>query len=313
MAVKTRIYACGGAGVNLGQRVPSERAQACYIDTSASNRTEALDQELCHFIEELDGSGKNRRENYSVITKEVESILSRFQPGDFNIVLFSAAGGSGSVIGPLILKALLEHKETAIAVVVGSDDSAISVTNTVNTLKSLESISVMLGLPAVMVYHENTSGVPRKVIDDEVEFVLQSVTELASQNNRELDTQDLTNWVQYHKVCPVRPQLSALSVFDNRQEASKQIEPISVASLYSDPDKDNPFGNPHYATVGYPREGAMDLAEQLHFVINIADVEETFNHLTERQTELNKAYSAYRQRKAMVDADDDLTGDGMIL
>jgi len=313
MTVKTRLYACGGAGVNLGQRVNPEMIQPCYVDTSQSNRTEALDQDLCYFIEELDGSGKNRKENYSVIAKEVENILARYQPGDFNIVLFSMAGGSGSVIGPLVIKALLEAGETAVAVLVGSDDSAISVTNTINTLKSLESVSVMVGQPVVTVYHENTAGVPRKVIDDEVEFVLHALTELTSQNNRELDTQDLTNWVQYHKVCPVRPQLSALSVFDNRQEAAKQIEPISVASLYADPDKDNPFGSPHYATVGYPREGTMQLSDQLHFVINTADIEETFNHLTERQSELNKAYSSYRQRKAVVDVDDDVTGDGMIL
>jgi hypothetical protein len=313
MTVKTRLYACGGAGVNLGQRANPERVSPCYIDTSQSNRTEALDQELCYFIEELDGSGKNRKENYSVIAKEVDTILARFQPGDFNIVMFGAAGGSGSVLGPLLMKALLENKETVVAIVIGSDDSAIAVTNTVNTLKSLESISVMVGEPAVMVYHENTSGVPRKVIDDEVEFVLHALETLTSQENQELDTRDLTNWVQYQKVCPVRPQLSALSVFDNRQEAAKQLEPVSVASLYADPDKDNPFGTPHYATVGYPRQGTMDLAEQLHFVINIADVEETFNHLSERQTELNRAYSSYRQRKAMVDVDDNLTGDGMVL
>lgn len=313
MTVKTRIYACGGAGVNLGQRISNEAVQPCFIDTSLSNRTEALDQDLCYFIEDLDGSGKNRRENYSTISKEVDAVLERFAPGDFNIVLFSAAGGSGSVIGPLVLKALLEQKATAVAVVVGADDSAISVNNTINTLKSLESVSVMVGEPAVIVYHENTSGVPRKVIDDEVEFVLHALAELTSQQNRELDTQDLTNWIQYHKVSPVRPQLSALSIFDNRAEAAKQLEPISVASLYANPDKDNPFGSPHYATVGYPRDGRMELAEQLHFVINVADVEETFNHLTERQSDLNKTYGSYRQRKAMVDVDDDLTGDGMVL
>lgn len=313
MTVKTRLYACGGAGVNLAQRLDGDKVNACYIDTSQSNRTEALDQELCYFIEGLDGSGKNRKENYQVIAKEVDTIFSRYAPGDFNIVLFSAAGGSGSVIGPLVLKALLEQGEAAIAIVVGADDSAISVTNTINTLKSMESISVMTGMPAVMVYHENTSGVARKVIDDEVEFVLQALTELCSQDNRELDTQDLTNWVQYQKVCPVRPQLSALSIFDNRQDAAKQLEPVAVASLYADPDKDNPFGSPHYATVGYPREGVMELAEQLHFVINIPDVEETFNHLNERQTDLNRAYGAYRQRKTMVDVDDNLTGDGLVL
>lgn len=313
MTIKTRMYAAGGAGMNLGQRVDPSAVTTCFVDTSRSNHTEGVNPEVCYFIEGVDGSGKNRKENYSIIAKEMQAIMSKYEPGDFNIVLFSAAGGSGSVIGPLIMKELLEAGHTAMALVIGSDDSAISVTNTINTLKSLESISVMTGQPVVMAYHENTSGVVRRVIDDEIEFALEALTCLTTQDNAELDTQDLTNWIQYQKVSPVRPQLSALTIFDNRQDAAHQIEPISIASLYADRDKDNPFGNPHYATVGYPREDALSLAEQLHYVINIADIEETFSHLNERQTILNRAYSGYRQRKSMVDVDDNLTGDGMVL
>lgn len=313
MTIKTRLYGCGGCGVNLGQAVASDHLTACYIDTSESNRTETLDPEVCHYLENLDGSGKNRRENYEPIIREVGVILDRFEPADFNIVLFSAAGGSGSVLGPLIMKNLLEREYPVVAVVVGADDSAIAVTNTINTLKSLESISAVAGQPVVMAYHENTAGVTRQMIDDEVLFVLEALGELTSQENRELDTKDLTNWVQYQKVAPsVPPQLSALSIFDSRQEASGQVEPIAIASLYNDPGKDNAFGTPFYATVGYPRNEMM-LAEQLHFVVNTADVEDVFTHLTERQSELNKAYNQYRQRRTRVDIDDNLTGDGMIL
>jgi len=313
MSIKTRLYAAGGTAMNLGQRIDTQRIDPYFIDTSRSNHTDGLTPEQCYFVEGVDGSGKNRKENYEVIAKDMPNIMGKVDPGDFNIVLFSAAGGSGSIIGPLVVKHLLEEGHTVLSVVVGSDDSAISVTNTINTLKSLESISIMAGQPVVMAYHENTAGVVRRVIDDEVEFVLEALAQLTCQDNAELDTRDLTNWIQYHKVSPVRPQLSALSIFDNRQEAAKQIEPISVASIYADRDKDNPFGNPHYSTVGYPRNNAMTLADQLHFVINTADIEETFNHLNERQTELNRAYSGYRQRKTMVDVDDNLTGDGMVL
>lgn len=313
MSIKTRIYCCGGAGTNLGQQLNPHYATHCYIDTSQSNRTAGLDLDLCHFIEGLDGSGKNRRENYAPIAKEVQTVLNRFPAGDFNIVLFSAAGGSGSVIGPLVLKGLLEAGFPAVAVVIGSDDSAIAVTNTINTLKSLESISVMAKQPVVMAYLENTVGVSRGQIDQDVLFMLESLGVLTSQENRELDTKDLTNWVQYQKVCAAAPQLSALSVYDNRTDASSSIEPISIASLYADPSKDTPFGNPHYATVGYPELEAMHLADQLHFVINHADIEETFKHLTERQTQLNRAFSSYRQRKAVVDVDDSVTPDGLVI
>ena len=51
----------------------------------------------------------------------------------------------------------------------------------------------------------------------------------------------------------------------------------------------------------------------MHYVINTADVEDVFSHLTERQGELNKVYSQYRQRRTRVDVDDNLTGDGIVL
>jgi len=310
---KTRVYAAGGCGINLGSQLQYPTAEVCFIDTSGSNLSDRVDESAVHTIKGIDGSGKNRRENYEPIIGEVDTVVDRFQPGDFNLVLFSASGGSGSVIGPLLLKNLLERAIPVVAVVVGADDSAIAVTNTINTLKSLESVSAVTGQPVVMAYHENTTGVTRQMIDDEVLFALEALCELTNQNNRELDTTDLTNWVQYQKVAPsIQPQLSSLAVFDSRQEAAKQVEPIAVASLYNDPSKDTAFGNPLYATVGYPRDG-MDIASQMHYVINTADVEDVFSHLTERQGELNKVYSQYRQRRTRVDVDDNLTGDGIVL
>lgn len=310
--IKIRIYACGGAGTNIVSQISAEDAAVCYIDTSGANLTQDMNLDNVYRIEGLNGSGGNRRENYHTIAKEIAPILERFPAGDFNIVVHSASGGSGSTIGPLVMKALLEQKAATVCVVIGADDSAIRVGNTINTLKSLESISLLTEQPVVMSYHENTSGVPRGSIDTEARYVLEALIILASQENRELDGQDVTNWVQYHKVSPVRPQLSFLNVHDSRQEAAKVVEPISVASLYDDPSKDNPFGTPHNSTVGFTN-GETQFGDQLHFVINIADVEENFNRLRERHTELNRHHSSYRQRKAMVDVDDALNGDGMVL
>lgn len=310
-AGKIRLYAAGGCGTNLATKV-SDLFDVCYVDTSASNHQEGVDTGNRYLISGLDGSGKNRRENYAIIAKEVPAIIEKFEPAVFNVVVFSASGGSGSTLGPLIIKSLLEDEQAVVAVVVGADDSAITINNTVNTIKSLESISAMTGLPVVMSYHQNTPGVSRGSVDDEVEFVLHALGILTSGENQELDTKDLANWVQYHKVSPVMPQLSFLSVLETRQDALGVVEPIAVVSLYSDPSKDNPFGNPYYNSVGFPRQ-EMDISEQLHFVINIADVEESVKGLQERQVELGKRYSGYRQRKTAVDVDDTLTSDGLVL
>lgn len=313
VTTKIRLYCCGGAATNIGLKLNPQIASPCFVDTSEANTTEGLDYEICHFIEDLDGSGKNRRENYDKIAADIPTVIEKFPAGDFNIVLSSAAGGSGSVIANLLTKALLEDKRAVVVVLIGADDSANHADNTVNTIKSFESISVLTGMPVVMAYSQNTLGVSRAAVDDEILFVLESLEALASQDNRELDTKDVTNWLQYHKVSPVQPQLSALTVFDTRQDAASQVEPVAIVSLYADPSKDLPFGNPHYRAVGYPRSGTLPNGEQLHFVINLAGIEEIYKHLAERQAELNRTYSGYRQRKALVDVDDTLTGDGLVL
>lgn len=309
--VKVRYYGLGGAGTNLVSMINHPDVETCYVDTSRSNLGDNINPNSVYLVEGLDGSGKHRRENYAVLAKHVDSVLEEFPPATFNVLVFSAGGGSGSTLSPLLLRRMLELKETVVCVMVGADDSAITINNTINTIKSLESISAMTQMPVVVSYHENTPGVSRGAIDDEVLFVLEALQELSAQDKRELDTQDVTNWLHYQKVTPVTPQLSFLSICDSRKSASEVVEPISIVSIYIDASHDNPFGTPHYATVGFSQQ-PMELAEQLHYVINTTDVEENYNRLITRQTELNRTYSGYRQRKNVLDVDDDLTSDGLV-
>lgn len=312
----TRVYCAGGTGVNLGQRLP-EDMETCFIDTSHANRTTALDNGKCHFIGAskggFKGSGMVRRLNHDVIAPEIPVVLDRFPPGDFNIVLFSAAGGSGSVIGPLTVRELLQNGHPTIAVVVGADDAQKTLSNTIDTLKSLETISLSANQPLVMSYHLNTAGIRRSAVDDYLLWVMETLAILTSQDNAELDTEDLTSWVRYTRVCDVPPQLSMLHVTHDRREARGILEPITIASLYEDPDKSEPFSNPYFSKAGFPREAIMDQADQLHFVVNTVDVEAASKHLEERYTQLNRSLSGYRQRSAMVNTDDNVSDDDLVL
>lgn len=310
--MKRRLYACGGFGVNLGQYF-EEQYEVAYLDTSQSNRTENLDINRCYFVDGLDGSGQWRKLNYPKIAPLVPDMVERFPAGDFNVVLFSAAGGSGSVIGPLLIRDLLLAGETVVAVMVGADDAARTNQNTLDTLKSLETISVNAAQSIVVSYHQNTAGVPRSRVDEHITYVLLALADLTSQENRELDTQDVANWVQFQSVTSVPPQLAMLQVFDSRQEAKNVVEPIVIASLYMDADMDNPFGSAHYATKGYPRAPMMATeGQQLHFIINTAEVEEITSRVQERATELARTHASQRQRRAIVDQDDHHTDDGMV-
>jgi len=136
---KIRIYGCGGAGINLTSHfinLPADgnyaEVLAAMVDTSRSNISTDIAEDLCYILPEVDGSGKVRKENHEVIGGVVKQILLQHKPEDLNVVVFSGSGGSGSVIGPLITKELLSREHSVICVMVGSDESAITCTNTRN-------------------------------------------------------------------------------------------------------------------------------------------------------------------------------------
>jgi len=310
---KIVVYACGGAALNLGPKINHPDVEVYYVDTSMANRNDGVDASQLYQIPGVDGAGQNRKMIYRHVQPHIEGIIKQFEPGDFNIVLFSASGGSGSTVGPLMIRNLLEQGHTTMASVIGASDSAKFLENTINTLKSLEAISAATGAPVLMNYHENQQGIPQSSIDAELLFGMETLFTLADQNNLGLDTQDIHNWVNYNLVSPVQPQLAALSIYDTRQQASQAIEPIATLSLYDDKDKANAFGNPYYTKTGSPRTPRDDMPDQLHFVITTKLVEEFFSDLTSKQLEMNKAFSAYRNRKALVDVDDVVGDDGLVL
>lgn len=203
----------------------------------------------------------------------------------------------------------MEEGIPVVGVVIGADDNQRRTDNTIGTLKSLESISARTLRPAVISYHENYNGA-RSAVDDNVLFCIDVLAQLGSQTNDELDAQDVTNWVYYNQATAVGHQLSSLTIHLTRQEANSVVEPISVASLYDDPDKDGGFGNPAYSTSGFTDQ--LQVGDQVHFVINHKDVEHIFTHLQDRKAELAKLHGSYTQRKAIVDRDDDVTDDGLV-
>lgn len=313
MQAKQRIYCAGGFGINIGTQVAGFD-DICYIDTSDSNRTDAIDPSKVYRIEGLNGAGQNLRNIYPKILPHIPQILERFEPAEFNIVIFSASGGSGRGLGPLIIRELLKSGKSVVALVVGETDTAIYLENTTNTLKSLESISLNLQRPIAMGYFQNEKGVPLKVVDEDILFSIDALLELTNQNNLELDHSDIHNWINYSNVVSLHPQLSALTITDDRKQANMVLEPIATLSLYSNRDDYAIVGNPHFSKVGYPREPLASQFDQLHFVINTITIEEIMKTLNERSTEHAQRFSNYRNRKSLVNIQDDtVTGEDMVL
>lgn len=320
--VKTRIYFCGGAGLNVGVKFGVGRNDVCFLDTSEANLQDGMPEEYCYIIETPEenesgrprrsGGGKDRKYIYPIVVPHIDKILKQFEPGDFNIVVFSAPGASGSVIGPLLLGKLLSQDHAACAVVIGATDSSTILKNTGDTLKSLEGISSQAGSSVVMHYIENGEG-GHAPADEQAVWALDNLLALTDQANERLDTKDIANWVQFHKQHPIDPQLCTLFIAETRAEAAAILEPISVASLFTDPDREATFGNPYSRTVGIALNDSKLNSDQCHFVINSVGVESIQTRLDEIKVNQSRIQSGYRQRKALVDLDDKPTEFGLVM
>src|ERR1700690_3688627 len=127
---KVRLYGCGGLGSNIVKdyigRQPAPgfaTPLTSFIDTSRSNLAGIANQDDIFVLEGTDGSGKVRKENHAQISAAVKQILLKQAPEDFNIVIFSASGGSGSVIGPLLVSELLSRGHAVVVLTAGSSES----------------------------------------------------------------------------------------------------------------------------------------------------------------------------------------------
>ncbi|MAP21321.1 MAG: hypothetical protein CL582_10335 [Alteromonadaceae bacterium] len=317
MTNKVRLYGCGGAGVNIvsnyatrGKEPGCAELIPSLIDTSASNlRSREVPEESVYQVEGLDGSGKIRSENHAEINKVIKEVLVKMPPTDFNIVVFSTSGGSGSVIGPLLMKELMSRGIATIAVVVGSDESVIAAENTLKTLQSLELISKKTETPLVMSYHHNDQNTRRSQIDKEMLAEIGSLAILASGENLEMDRLDLVHWLNYTKVNGGTPRLSTLDIAMSGEAYSSLSGVLSVASLYNDADQERIVTSADYHSDGLADLSSIDLKE-VHFAIGVEGVGKIGEDIKKRVAQMKETREARVERNSLLDGvnsdDDDL-------
>ena len=326
-----RVYACGGAGTNIGAQIEKYRNNAdtetanlniTYVDTSKSNlarNRHSIAAEHTYLIEGLDGSGKIRAENYEAIVQHSKDVLQAHKPMDLNIVISSAAGGSGSVIAPTIVGELLDRKVPVIVLLVGSTATKLDAENTLKTIKSYESISQKKRAPVVAVYDENSENLPRGEVDNRMVFAVLTLAILYSRQNHELDSQDLFNWLRYDRVTSFPAQLAALTIIDGRQPLNELKElghVISVATIGANPDQVHfPF-TPDYQCAGFLPDGAHERFKErcpFNFIVSDGIFPEAHNRLDKFLKDLQDGANARIVKRNILTRDDETTDNGIVL
>lgn len=207
---------------------------------------------------------------------------------------------------------LLERGHSALCIVVGSDESIITAVNTLNTLKSLESISVRTKLPVVMYYEHNDRERKRSEVDGEMRLAISTLIVLANRRNREIDTRDVANWLQFSRTTSVEPQLSQLEIFTSSEEADRVSDPISISSIYATEDTRQISVVPEYHAAGYLSERSAEF-EELHYVISIENMPNISKSIKGTLEQYYQQRDGRVKHASILGDDDDTTEDGLVL
>lgn len=318
------IYCAGGAGFNVGSHFAKHRGQTergfasietYFLDTSRSNMHDHITKENLYLLDGTDGSGKVRASNYNSLVECSKEILHQFKPGDLNIVLHSTGGGTGSTLGPILVSELLSRGQMVVAIMIGSTASRIEVENTIKTLKSYESISAKRGVPVVAAYRQNGPKASRSQVDAEIQTGIVALAAVFSGENRELDSADLRNFLNYHTVTTFAPKLTGLEFFSESIHLGKNQTVVSLATLIDDTLNSDPGCPVEYQAVGYVPENVKSggvLPLPLHGCV----ISGYYNGIVDSLNDSLKVFDENRRvfiEKPIVTGNENAMDDGTIL
>lgn len=281
MAGTIRIYGAGGCGINLakpwyGQQPQEGRAEVAvtFVDTSHSNMDDSIRDEDCFVLPDVDGSGKVRKENYEGISNTVNQIIGQFKPADLNVVIFSTSGGSGSVAGPLLVREMIQQKLPVLCIAVASSESAITASNTLKTLQSLDAIARKSNAPVIMSFEDNADNSQRATVDENVRRTISFLSLLAYRTHHGLDTSDIRNWIYYPNVTDVPAQLAVLEIATT-VDAVKQIPyPVTIASIHNGESRIGSVGADYQCYGLFQEATTIAGLDEIHYVVDVGAVAE---------------------------------------
>lgn len=325
--IQTAIYACGGMGIKRATEFRDQATQDelnhlshYFIDTSASDINSSINPDDLFIVPGMDGAGKDRKIAYPQIVPHVPAILQKFPAKDFNIVLQSASGGSGSAAGPAIVSKLLEEDKNVILMIVGSVGSKKEVENTLGTIRTYANFSKKFNKPLLTYYRENNASVTRSEIDKLVLAALFMTTLLFSSENNGLDTSDLNNLVNYHRVTSFDPELSSFDFHTGSIELPETLIPQAAAILFAEKEGSTDVAESSNSFLEYRAEGFLNtrrtqqIADKapLYGVVYTGDLVERIKELEAHLARFEAAEKARKSKVvsvASVEADND---DGMV-
>lgn len=206
------IFGCGGGGINITRAVRDAvdgLADVYYFDTSRANIRAG---EPLVVIANGHGSGMVRSANAEEIQKNIAQLSDGDLPvADLNIIVHTAAGGSGSVIAPLLAREIHRRKGLVLLLLIADTTSELGTSNTLNTLKTYQAITAKqeLYLP-VCLFDNMLAG--RHAVDQSAPYLLRALVTALAEPTVEMDRNDRLNWANASRSLGVAPGMRLMHV-----------------------------------------------------------------------------------------------------
>lgn len=269
MQKKVNIYACGGTAANIVGMLLADNANidvpglaalsVTFVDTSRSNLPIGQEDKFYHVHDpsviadgrsETDGSGKDRRFAYELAIKQAPQVVRKHTPTDFNIVVHSGYGGSGSVLGPAILKEILDSKKDVFVIMIGGEGDEAGIVNTQRVLYGYQQLAEKLERSVPVSYLHIDKQNPTSVVYAEAIRIIGYIAALCSGQNHGLDSQDIHNFLNSEIKSKFKPSLMGI-IFTEGSEDTQLQEGEALSGMLSlvehDDQAEAPLLTPYHA------------------------------------------------------------------
>ena len=307
------IYACGGAG---GKIVSSDiingaigfhgfaNSKIVYFDSSASDLLPGFKGEV-EINPVWDGFGKNQTIAFENIKNSISSNLKKHPPGKLNVVVFGLSGATGSVMGTLLVDALLAQGLPTVLIGIAAAECKRTTENTLKTLKGLTSVAKKHNRPVVLSYHDNYGRNNSFLkVNHSVALELRALMVLGSTKNINLDSTDIANVLNYPSVTEHTSGLVDLLIsYGPECELGTAIASVS---LLQTPDSPSLKIKRFYSATGYmPANTVTSTKDPLpdhHFIV-------TKELMKSRRLELERQVEEYEIDHQLIIATSDDSDD----
>ena len=212
------FYGCGGFGINMIHNnlaaLEGYGIQTVTFDTSKANSANIPDTVAQYFVCD-EGSGKVRASNLDRVQKVLHDHPVLRDLADINVIMFSLSGGSGSIIGPLLAKAIAQKNKAVVILTVADNSCRMETMNTIKTIQTLQNLAESNGhYYPLMLFCNMGNG--RSSVNTTISNKLNIFLDIfASDNIKEIDKSDRINFLTPNKYASAP---SGMYIFDMLKE-----------------------------------------------------------------------------------------------